>query len=192
MNLRSRLRFWPGLLLLPLAPGPLAWAQQPPSGSVVSKATPKASGAGITVNSPATSLQNLELKQPHDRIWSAVIVATSVERPKEAPSELRGYVPVLKKVFGYNQFEIAGSATEEIDELTDNWLLPSPVFPLSVTARRAVSKEVRGGYVLNMKVFQGKEHVADTEVKLAPGSPLFIRGPLYGKGQIIIALQVQR
>jgi hypothetical protein len=43
-----------------------------------------------------------------------------------------------------------------------------------------------------MKVFQGKEHVVDTEVKLAPGSPLFIRGPLYGKGQIIIALQIQR
>jgi hypothetical protein len=34
--------------------------------------------------------------------------------------------------------------------------------------------------------------VVDTEVKLAPGSPLFIRGPLYGKGQIIIALRVQR
>jgi hypothetical protein len=146
----------------------------------------------MTLSAKATSLQNLQELKAHDRIWSAVIVATSVEKPKEAPTELREFVPRLKKVFGYNQFEMAGSATEEIDELTENWLLPSPVFPLSVTARRAVSKEVRGGYVLTMKVFQGKEHVVDTEVKLAPGSPLFIRGPLYGKGQIIIALQVQR
>jgi hypothetical protein len=191
MNLRSHLPIWPGLFLLPLVPASTVSAQQPPGGSTIGKAAGNSSGNAITLSAPATSLKNLKLEQ-HDKIWSAVIVATSVDKPKEPPTELREFASRLKKVFGYNQFELAGSATEEIDELTENWLLPSPVFPLSVTARRAVSREVRGGYVLNMKVFQGKEHVVDTEVKLAPGSPLFIRGPLYGKGQIIIALQIQR
>jgi hypothetical protein len=62
---------------------------------------------------------------------------------------------------------------------------------LSVTARRATSKEARGGYLLNLNIFQQKRQVCTSEVKLAPNSPLFIRGPLYGKGQIIIVLQVQ-
>jgi len=105
--------------------------------------------------------------------------------------ELREFLPRLKRIFGYNDFELVGSETETIDELTENWLVPTPVFPLSVTARPAPSKEARGGYLLNLKIFQGKRHLVDTEVKLAPGSPLFIRGPLYGKGQLIIVLQVQ-
>ena len=126
-----------------------------------------------------------------DRIWSGVIVATNPEKPKEAPVELREFVPKLKRIFGYTQFELAGSATEVIDELTENWLVPSPIFPLSVTARRTTSKEARGGYLLNLKVFQENRPLVDSEVKLAPNSPLFIRGPQYGKGQIIIFLQVQ-
>jgi hypothetical protein len=126
-----------------------------------------------------------------DRIWSGVIVATNPENPKEPPAELREFSARLKRLFGYTQFEIAGSASEQIDELTENWLVPSPVFPLSVTARRATSKEARGGYLLNLKLFQQNRQLIDSEVKLAPGSPLFIRGPLYGKGQIIIVLQVQ-
>ncbi len=158
----------------------------------------KANSSGaITTSATAQSLRNPDLKhdkveKKNDKIWSAVILATSVDKPKEVPTELKEFAPRLKKIFGYNQFEMEGSATEEIDELTENWLLPSPVFPLSVTARPALAKEARGGYLLNMKVFQGKQHLVDTEVKLAPGSPLFIRGPLYGKGQIIIALQVRR
>jgi hypothetical protein len=127
-----------------------------------------------------------------DRIWSGIIVATNPEKPKEPPTELREFAPRLKRVFGYNQFELVGSATEEIDILEENWLVPSSIFPLSVRARRAVSKEARGGYLLNLKLFQEKHLLVDTEVKLAPGSPLFIRGPLYGKGQVIIVLQVQR
>jgi hypothetical protein len=176
---RAHLRFWSGLLLLPILPT-LAQAQQEPG-----------KGGAITTSVSGPSLRGLEAIK-HDKIWSAVIVATNVEKPKEAPTELREFVPRLKKIFGYNQFELAGSATEEIDELTENWLLPSPVFPLSVTARPMVSQEARGGYLLNLKVFQGKQHLVDTEVKLAPGSPLFIKGPLYGKGQIIIALKVLR
>jgi hypothetical protein len=129
-----------------------------------------------------------------DRIWSAVIVATNPEKsekPKETPVELQAFAPKLRSIFGYTQFELAGSATEVIDELTENWLLPSTIFPLKVTARRTTSKEARGGYLLNFKMFQENRPLFDSEVKLAPNSPLFIRGPQYGKGQIILVLQVQ-
>jgi hypothetical protein len=127
-----------------------------------------------------------------DHIWSGVILATNPEAPKEPPGELREFAPKLRRVFGYTQFELVGSATEAIDELTENWLVPSPVFSMKVTARRTTSKEARGGYLLNLQLFQEKRPLVDSEVKLAPGSPLFIRGPQYGKGQVIIVLQVQR
>jgi hypothetical protein len=168
------MRLWPVFLLLLLA---VACSQEPPE-------------TAITVGGNGGGPRKPEVK--HDRIWSGVILATSVTTPKAPPAELVEYIPRLKHIFGYNQFELKATETEEIDELTENWLVPTPILPLSVTARRAVSKEARGGYLLNLKIFQEKRPIVDSEVKLAPGSPLFIRGPLYGKGQLIIVLQVQR
>ncbi len=170
------MRFWPTILFL-LGLAGLAFG--------VDK------DGSMTLSIPKDVARTAPSVPKNDRIWSAVILATNPENPKEPPTELRELAPKLKRMFGYTQFEIAGSATEEIDELTENWLLPSPIFPLSVTARRATSKEARGGYLLNLKIFQQNRQVADSEIKLAPGSPIFIRGPLYGKGQIIIVLQVQ-
>src|SRR4051794_30507286 len=50
-----------------------------------------------------------------DRIWSGVIVATNPATPKEPPTELREVAPRLRRIFGYSQFELVGSATEVID-----------------------------------------------------------------------------
>lgn len=127
-----------------------------------------------------------------DKIWSAVVLATNSPSPKEAPAELREFAPRLKKVFGYSQFELIGAAAEKIEEQNESWLVPSQSFWLSVKARRAMAKEARGGYLLNLQLFHDKRPLLETEAKLAPGSPLFIRGPLYGNGQLIIVLQVQR
>ncbi len=126
-----------------------------------------------------------------DKIWSAVVLATDAAKPADAPAELRDFAARLKRVFGYNQFELIGSAVQTIDSADEGWLIPSKTFSLSVKARRSTSKEARGGYLLNLKLFQDKRPLVDTEAKLAPGSPLFIRGPQYGKGQLIFVLQIQ-
>ena len=127
----------------------------------------------------------------NDKIWSALVVATNAASPKDPPAELREFAPRLNRIFGYNQFELVGNATEIIDDKIESWLVPSQSFWLGVKARRCTSKEARGGYLLNLQLFHDKRPLVDTEAKLAPGSPLFIRGPQYGKGQIIIVLQVQ-
>lgn len=127
-----------------------------------------------------------------DKIWSAVILATNPPAPKDAPPELVEFAPRLKRVFGYTQFEVIGSAAEKIDDKSESWLVPSRNFWLSVKARRVASKEARGGYLLNLQFFQDKRPILETEAKLAPGCPLFIRGPQHGRGQVIIVLQVQR
>lgn len=162
-------------LLAVLVCGVLAFAAE----TVVVKTTPPTALAGSTDRSA-------------DKIWSALVVATNVANPKPAPAELQEYAPRMKRVFGYNQFELAGSTTQEINDRSESWLVPSKTFWLGLKARRALSKEAQGGYLLSLQLFQDKRPLVDTEAKLAPGSPLFIRGPQYGKGQLIIVLQVQR
>lgn len=125
------------------------------------------------------------------KIWSALVVATNAPDPKPAPADLRQFAPRMKKVFGYNQFELVGSASQEVGDQAENWLVPTKSFWFGLKARRSSSKEAQGGYLLSLQLFQEKRPLVDTEVKLAPGSPLFIRGPQYGNGHLIIVLQVQ-
>jgi len=126
-----------------------------------------------------------------DKIWSAVVLATNASSPTPPPAALRAWAPRMERVFGYNQFEIIGSTAQKIDDRVEQWLVPSEHFWLGVRARRARSKEARGGYLLNLQLFQDQRPLVDTEAKLAPGSPLVIRGPQFGNGQILLILQVQ-
>jgi hypothetical protein len=127
-----------------------------------------------------------------DKVWSGLVYATNATEPKDPPPELREFGARLMRVFGYNQFELMGSASKPIDADGESWLVPSKNFWLSVRARPTLSKEARGGYLLNLLLFHDERPIVDTEAKLAPGSPLFIRGPACGKGHLIIVLQVQR
>jgi hypothetical protein len=128
-----------------------------------------------------------------DTLWSAVVLATNVEKPKEAPKELREFAPRLKRVFDCNQFEIVGSASKPIEDRKELWLVPTPNFWFGVTPRRATSVEARGGYLLSLQLFQDKRQIVDSDARLAPGSPLFIRGPqCVNGGQFVFVLQVQK
>ena len=126
-----------------------------------------------------------------DRIWSAVLIASNERQPKEAPAQLRTVSGRFKRVIGYNQLELLGSTTTTIDEKEERWLVPSENFWMSIRARRAAAKEARGGYLLNLQLFHDKRQLIETEAKLAPDSPLFIRGPMHARGQLFFVLQVQ-
>jgi hypothetical protein len=126
------------------------------------------------------------------QIWCGLVFATNSTTPKPTPSVLREFVARSARIYGYNQYELVGSATQEVGAGTESWLVPSKSFFLSLKGRRAVSKEAQGGFLLDVELFQEKRSLLQAEVKLAPGSPISFRGPQYGKGQLIIVLQVER
>ena len=132
------------------------------------------------------------VKVSGDRIWTAVVLATNPAVAKAAPVELREWAPRLARIFGYRQWEIIGAVTEKVEVNGESWPVPSQNFWLRVKARGAVEKEVRGGYLMSLELFQDERPIFATEAKLSPGSPIFIRGPQYGQGQIVIILEVQR
>jgi hypothetical protein len=126
-----------------------------------------------------------------DKIWSAVLVANNVPNPKPAPVEIKAIAPRLQRVFGYNQFEIVGKDTGDIADGAKASLTPTKTFWLELQARRASIKEARGGYLLNLQLYQDSRALVDTVALIAPHSPLFFRGPLCSRGQVIVVLQVQ-
>ena len=129
--------------------------------------------------------------QADDKIWSAVVLSSNADKPSDAPAALRTVAERLKRVVGYNQLRILGSATKEIDDQKECWLVPTQHFSLKVKARRANAKAARGGYLINVHLFHDKRQLLETEAMLAPNSPLFIRGPLHARGQLLIVLKVE-
>ena len=125
-----------------------------------------------------------------DRLWTAVVIANNVAQPKEPPAELKPIVARLKRVFGYNQFEIIGTDVKPVGDGAEQKLSPTPNFWMNLKARHASVKEARGGYLLNLELYQDKRPLVDTVAMIAPESPLFFRGPLHARGQILIVLQV--
>ena len=114
-------------------------------------------------------------------------MADNVPQPEAIPSELTRIEGLLKKFFGYNQFQVIGQSQKVLKTGQEDWLATSKFFALHVDARG----ETPGGYVLNLKLYKEKELLLETETKLSKRSPLVIKGPQVGGGQLLLVLVVQ-
>jgi hypothetical protein len=122
-----------------------------------------------------------------ETVWSGLVMAENVAQPRPIPSELTRIERSLKRFFGYNQFQVIGQSQKVLKTGQEDWLATSKFFGLHVDARG----ESQGGYVLNLKLYKQKELLLETEAKLSNRSPLVIKGPQVGGGQLLLVLVVQ-
>jgi hypothetical protein len=125
--------------------------------------------------------------QAAETVWSGLVIAENVTQPQPIPSELTRIEGLLKKFFGYNEFQVIGQSQKTLKTGQEDWLATSKFFGLHVDARG----ETQGGYVLNLKLYKEKELLLETEAKLSKRSPLVIKGPQVGGGQLLLVLVVQ-
>jgi hypothetical protein len=124
--------------------------------------------------------------QAAETVWSGLVIAENVTQPQPVPSELTRIEGLLKRFFGYNQFQVIGQSQKTLKTGQEDWLATSKFFGLHVDARG----ETQGGYVLNLKLYKEKELLLETETKLSKRSPLVIKGPQVGGGQLLLVLVV--
>jgi len=120
-------------------------------------------------------------------VWSGLVIAENVAQPAATPPELLRLEQTLKELFGYNQFQVIGQSTKTLKTGQEDWLASSKYFGLHVDARG----ETPAGYVVDLKLYKEKELLLETETKLSKRSPLVIKGPLVGGGQLLLVLVVQ-
>jgi hypothetical protein len=121
-------------------------------------------------------------------VWSGLVIANNVPQPEETPMELRRLEGTLKELFGYNQFMVIGQSKNALVTGSEDWAASSKYFSLHVDSRDGNDKT---GYRLDLKLYQEKSLLLETEAKLSKASPLIIKGPLVGDGQLILLLVVQ-
>jgi len=122
-----------------------------------------------------------------EKVWSGLVIAENVPQPQPIPLELTRIEASLKKFFGYNQFQVIGQSEKTLKTGQEDWLATSKFFGLHVDARG----ESEAGYVLNLKLYKEKELLLETDAKLSKRSPLIIKGPQVGSGQLLLVLIVQ-
>jgi hypothetical protein len=122
-----------------------------------------------------------------ETVWSGLVIAENVTQPQPIPPELTRIEGPLKKFFGYNQFQVIGQSQKTLKTGQEDWLATSKFFGLHVDARG----ESEASYVLNLKLYKEKELLLETDAKLSKRSPLVIKGPQIGSGQLLLVLVVE-
>jgi hypothetical protein len=122
-----------------------------------------------------------------ETVWSGLVIAENVSKPEPPPLELSRLEPTLKELFGYNQFQVIGQSRKALKTGEEDWGASSKYFSLRVDAQG----ESKSGYVVSLKLYQEKQLLLETETKLSKRSPLVIKGPQVGGGQLLLVLVVQ-
>jgi hypothetical protein len=130
---------------------------------------------------------SVEGVQGAETVWSGLVIANNAPQPALIPSELTPIEQNLKELFGYNQFHIIGQSTKTLESGQENWTAWSRYFSLQIDAQG----HGKSGYVLNLRLWKEKELLLESEAKLSKRSPLVIKGPQVGTGQLLLVLIVQ-
>jgi hypothetical protein len=125
--------------------------------------------------------------QAAQTVWSGLVIAENVAQPQLIPPELTRIEGSLKRFFGYNQFQVIAQSQKTLKTGQEDWLATSKFFGLHVDAQG----ESKAGYVLNLKLYKEKELLLETDAKLSKRSPLVIKGPQVGGGQLLLVLVIQ-
>ena len=120
-------------------------------------------------------------------VWSGLVIAENVPQPAAIPPELTKFEQTLKDLFGYNQFEVIGQSDKTLRTGEEDWLAASKYFSLHCDARG----ENDAGYNLNLKLYKEKDVLLETDANLSKSSPLVIKGPQVGNGQLLLVLVVK-
>ncbi len=115
-------------------------------------------------------------------------MANNVPEPTPIPAELNRLEDTLKQLFGYNQFQVIGQSRKTLRSGAEDWLASSKYFSLHID-----SKPSKGtaSYLLSLQLFQEQKLLLETEARLSKSSPLVIKGPQIGDGQLVLLLVVE-
>ncbi|MGI8957873.1 MAG: hypothetical protein ACR2II_13310 [Chthoniobacterales bacterium] len=121
------------------------------------------------------------------KVWSGLVMATNAPRPGPAPAEISRLNGTLRRTFGYNQFEVIGQSRRALENDESSWLAVSKHFSLHVDPRGVVPD----GYRVNLQLYQDRQLLLETTATLSASSPLVVKGPQIGAGQLLLMLVVQ-
>jgi len=96
----------------------------------------------------------------------------------------------MKKVekLQFPTYRLIGAVSEDVLKEYESWVLPSEVFFIKLDS---LGRDEEGALNATLNIWQQKNVLLKASMKLRKGRPMFVRGPKWGEGYIVIALLLE-
>ena len=145
---------------------------------------------GLAVGASAQdSTANPDAKQD-GKIWGALYFATDneIKETKESTPEAKAVVERLSKAFEEKNYQLLGEHTQAIFSEYESWVVPSKDIFLKIDSKGPAKEGM--GINLHLQLWRDKNVLLKTDVILRD-TPIFIRGPKWGDGYLIMAIELR-
>ena len=126
-----------------------------------------------------------------ESVWGCLLYASNDRAAEKAetriPTEIRNYDERLEKLLGYASIQSLGKGETVVE----------PDKPSSIVFHGDIRVELTGltrqpgeHFLVVLRLFRKDNQLIETQASVTRGSPLFIRGPLWRSGQLVVAVMV--
>ncbi len=119
--------------------------------------------------------------------WGCLLYASNAGTGLDLPPRLANYDVPLRRSLGYANYQIIAQRESAVENQATNSLVSAGDIHVLLTT---LTLGPDGKYLLGLLFTQGTKQVMETQAKVGQGSPLFIRGPDWRDGQIIIVVVI--
>jgi hypothetical protein len=122
-----------------------------------------------------------------ENFWGCLIYASNAGQRNDLPDRLNGYDARMSGAFGYSRFCVIAQRQTALQAQKETGLVFSDDLKIVLTSLTGGSD---GKYLIKLLFVEGADPVMETQARVSRDSPLFIRGPNWRDGQIIIVVMV--
>ena len=122
-----------------------------------------------------------------ENVWGCLLYASNGAKTFHLPSRLSGYDVRLRNGLGFSNYRVIAERETAVEERQKNLLVSAGDIQVFLTG---LSRASDGKYLVGILFVEGTNQVMETQARVGEGSPLFIRGPDWRDGQIIIVVMV--
>jgi hypothetical protein len=122
-----------------------------------------------------------------EHVWGCLLYASNSTKALDLPSRLSGYDARLRNGLGFSNYRVIAQRETTVEDRHENLLVSAGEIQVLLTS---LSRTSDGKYLVGVLFLEGTNQVMETQARVGEGSPLFIRGPDWREGQIIIVVMV--
>ena len=122
------------------------------------------------------------------QIWGALIFASDEKIDTSKNGDIEKTLIQLGKAFQGKNFQLLGEHTQQIFSEYESWVVPSKDLFLKIDSKGRTEKS--DGVNLHLQLWREKNVLLKTDVILRK-EPIFITGPKWGNGQLIMVIELR-
>jgi hypothetical protein len=122
-----------------------------------------------------------------ETFWGCLLYAANDDRPSDVPARISNYDRRLSEAVGYTKLHLLGEGQTAPKSSEQNWLVFGGDIKVQFTS---LTKTDDGKYVVGLQLYQEEKELIETRARVGQNIPLFIRGPEWRDGKIIIVVMI--